>query len=665
MDKKRNRFPGAKPFSLEEKEIFYGRQQDIERLYELLKLKRMITLYAESGIGKSSLVNAGLIPKYQQAEGHQFIPVRIRFGLSGSDQSPGVLLIKIIEELNTHTALLTTRHLPFAPRPLENSLWYHVKLFERNGFHLLLVFDQLEEVFTYSTAQINVFKEQIFSLFSGLPAPIDQAITAEIEALETQNPDQDYLSQLNEAIRFINAPLRTHVLLVVREDKLGFFHSFTNFFPDILKDIYKLSPLSRAAAKEAIELPAQKEGNFKTAPFTFSPAAIEKLLSRLAEKNDTFDPFTIQLTCRYIEKRLVEEGARRIIQEADLPALGVIEKDFIDSAWKSLPPGYNKKADSYKDIIANKLIAPDIERRISVHESNWIPEEVVATLINEGLLKRDRRGEVDYIEISHDRLVKPLLEDLKTRLEDFKTREKRRKNKRRQTIIACISLLGLAALLLPTYFFVESHLNKEEAEKQNNEGKYLSYQTAIKDLEEQQEKSAEQDVDRYLDSARKAAKSNNFRLSKTYLDSANFAATDASDSTKLDTIARLQKKWIPRTASSPDIPNIYKIDVFYDERTLPQSLETAEYIVSILGKRESFIVRKKLLTINRIRLNRTWDIPYNLIRYEDNKQERALAESLVRSLNSLDALTQDQKFRKQTVRTRYKSPNYISIFVKN
>ncbi len=456
MTEKRNRFPGAKPFTAADKQVFYGRQNDIQKLFELLGLKRILVLYAESGIGKSSLVNAGLVPMCQMSKSClQFYVIKVRFGLAlaeKDDHTPVDYLVqRVIEELTLNEDLVKSQEFPIKEPTIENTLWYHVKLFEKNGIRLLLAFDQFEELFSYRADQINYFKKQIFSLFATVPADLNNLILQQVQLLEEKALDQDALLRFEEDLKFIYNPLNTQLLYIIREDKLGYFNSFTDYFADILKDTYKLLPLNRASAADAIAKPAAEEGDFFSKPFEFTPAALEKLLNRLAEKNETYDPFTIQLTCRYIEKKLVIEEGKHIIEEDDIPEVSIIVRDFIDSAWKALPLPLQKNTDHYKQAIETKLIAQDIEKRISVHEAQWIENAVVAVLINEGLLKRDRRGGVDYIELSHDRLIKPLLEDFRERRRVAYLNKKRKK-------VAMFSFPVLLVVLIGIFFLIRSHI---------------------------------------------------------------------------------------------------------------------------------------------------------------------------------------------------------------
>jgi len=57
------RYPGLKPFTDKEQKIFFGRDEDREKLLQKIKLEQIVVLYSKSGLGKSSLLNAGVVPE--------------------------------------------------------------------------------------------------------------------------------------------------------------------------------------------------------------------------------------------------------------------------------------------------------------------------------------------------------------------------------------------------------------------------------------------------------------------------------------------------------------------------------------------------------------------------------------------------------------------------
>src|SRR4051812_44577310 len=97
-DKILYRYPGTKPFEANEYKLFKGRDEDIQKLQELISLQDLIVLYSRSGLGKSSLLNAGLVNKFK--EEHGIVPLFVRFGAyyKGTTLAPRERLINIINE---------------------------------------------------------------------------------------------------------------------------------------------------------------------------------------------------------------------------------------------------------------------------------------------------------------------------------------------------------------------------------------------------------------------------------------------------------------------------------------------------------------------------------------------------------------------------------------
>src|SRR3954452_3461865 len=74
---KTHRYPGVKPFSENERHVFYGRSTDTKKLYQLINLEKLVLLYSKSGLGKSSLLNAGVLPLFDEEAGYQTIKIRL------------------------------------------------------------------------------------------------------------------------------------------------------------------------------------------------------------------------------------------------------------------------------------------------------------------------------------------------------------------------------------------------------------------------------------------------------------------------------------------------------------------------------------------------------------------------------------------------------------
>ncbi len=61
-------------FTLSDKEKLSGRDRDITAIYRLLIAERIVLMFSPSGAGKTSLVQAGLIPRMEE-KGFNVLPV--------------------------------------------------------------------------------------------------------------------------------------------------------------------------------------------------------------------------------------------------------------------------------------------------------------------------------------------------------------------------------------------------------------------------------------------------------------------------------------------------------------------------------------------------------------------------------------------------------------
>jgi len=68
-------YPGLRPFNQNENEIFFGREDQINELKLKLIYNRFVSIVGPSGSGKSSLVNAGLIPAIQKESKWKIITI--------------------------------------------------------------------------------------------------------------------------------------------------------------------------------------------------------------------------------------------------------------------------------------------------------------------------------------------------------------------------------------------------------------------------------------------------------------------------------------------------------------------------------------------------------------------------------------------------------------
>ena len=81
-----NPFVGPRPIEAGQK--IFGRDREINELYYLLSAERIVLLHSPSGAGKSSLIQAGLMPRLQELF-DVWGPTRLNLQLAAA-QSPAI-----------------------------------------------------------------------------------------------------------------------------------------------------------------------------------------------------------------------------------------------------------------------------------------------------------------------------------------------------------------------------------------------------------------------------------------------------------------------------------------------------------------------------------------------------------------------------------------------
>ena len=74
-----NPYIGPRTFRRDEGHLFFGRDREAADLEALVASEKLVLFYAQSGAGKSSLINARLIPSLEEKEEKPFevLPARV------------------------------------------------------------------------------------------------------------------------------------------------------------------------------------------------------------------------------------------------------------------------------------------------------------------------------------------------------------------------------------------------------------------------------------------------------------------------------------------------------------------------------------------------------------------------------------------------------------
>lgn len=328
MATSRSRYPGLRPFDAEEKQYFFGREEEIESVCRLLDLDNLTILHGPSGMGKSSLINAGMLPALSEIRKwdipYHVVPIRftnydpelarIRREKQGLQDLDSDLVKDPIDRFIT--ACLGEDHhweevIPM-PKP---SLWLSTKkmLVDQAAHPLRIVFilDQFEELFTYPEARVEEFAQQLGEIYHQIvPESVrkglerKQIIEAEPDPREKGLPSP----KVAQLMARIEEPLDAKILVSMRSDKLHYLERLKDYLPEMLLNSYELRSFDTDQAKKAIVQPASLPGdNFISPVFTISDEVLDELISFLEDKiTRRIDPSQLQIVCQHIEKKIVE-----------------------------------------------------------------------------------------------------------------------------------------------------------------------------------------------------------------------------------------------------------------------------------------------------------------------------------------------------------------------
>lgn len=465
---RRNRYPGVNPFETEEKDRFFGRSTDIADLCDLIALEKLVVLFGKSGYGKSSLINAGIIPALQTNShfSDALVPIRIRIGsYTGIERSP---LESVQYRLNESVPLSAdTRFLDDIVK--KRDLWYHFKRRQQAGSpkKYLLIFDQFEEFFTFPLEDQTTFKNELSELlYQGQP----QTIRNLSESLS------------REQRLLLSTEVDVHVLFVIREDRLSLLDNLRDRLPSILHKRYQLRALTSEQAREAIIMPAQLDGaDFSSPKFSFTEEALEKIIGELSQtgpsQKTSIEAFQLQIVCQHVESDVAAgkvadytyDGMPDIRPE-NLPDLSNIYEAYYNHQIGLLPAAMQEPAQKlieegllFEDPLSGegRRLSLDKDLLIRQYDLTGEREHLLTQLENTFLIRREANtlGGFNY-ELSHDTLIAPILQVRRERREIELVRElkKTRKASRvRRLVRLSMALLALFVVLVYNWEFLSAY----------------------------------------------------------------------------------------------------------------------------------------------------------------------------------------------------------------
>jgi hypothetical protein len=378
---------GPRAFRNNEGQLFFGRDREKRELTDLLIAERIVLLHAPSGAGKTSLIQAGLVPllKQERLGRDHFdptIPLRVKTPV------PDGLRVRNRYVYSIALDLLGGEHTPEDLAPLE--LLEVVKLASQRpaGGVPVLIFDQFEEILVLQPGDWDNQK----AFFRQLGMALDDG--------------------------------RIWALLSMREEYIGGLDRFVRYLPTHLRTTYRLDFLEKGPATTAITQPPGEE-------VTYTEEATTELLRRLMTRKiqrpchgveevaaPYVGPFQLQVVCRRLWWSLTREKGADFdtIDVEDVKRhgdVGTALRGYYADAVANVARTTGADEEVIRDWFETQLITVQHFRNqtLAGPSSGEVDStEVLRALEDAYLIRSDTRAESRWYELAHDQLITPVLD---------------------------------------------------------------------------------------------------------------------------------------------------------------------------------------------------------------------------------------------------------------
>lgn len=348
-------YKGLLEYRLAEAESFHGRKQARKSLLETMARGPLAILHAESGAGKTSLLQAGIAPRIL-AHGH--LPLYLR----PYDKSPSLAIKKaFLPDLGQSPIL--------AQSPLRDFLARVAKILGKNSA-LFIMLDQFEEFF-----------------------------------LRVDEKEQAaFINELGECLD--DKALSVCWLISLRSEYFGRLANFRPRIQNPYENDFLLNRLTREEAREAIVTPAQKH------KIKFEPGLVDKILDDLG--TNQIVPPQLQLVCSALYEALAlgENLFTKEMYEVREGGTNGILRGHLERVLKRLTPNGRVTAHQVLEAlitsVQQRALRPRTELIHSLLARGMDASDLQSTidqLVESRLLRVEESDDGPVYELAHDYLL--------------------------------------------------------------------------------------------------------------------------------------------------------------------------------------------------------------------------------------------------------------------
>ena len=470
-----NPYLGLASFTEETREYFFGRDEEVAELARRVQRKLLTVLFGKSGLGKTSILRAGLLPRLRR---HGYCPVYVRIAYGRDSPEPAEQIKAAIRRAASVSGEWTQAGIAAAGESLWEFLHHRDDVLrDAAGAPLLplLIFDQFEELLTlaqsdeFGRARAANFIEELADLVENRPPT----------AFEARLDEDD-----SAAERFDFARSDYRVLIALREDYLAALESLRQAMPSLLQNRVRLTPMTSVQALEAVRRPGGQ-----LVSETSAAAIVRFVAGGSGRADSSVEPSLLSLICRELNDARLAQGRDEISLDLLAGSHESILVNFYERSLADQPAGVRRVIED--DLLTDSGFRENVaeERLLKRFQAAGAAPEALSTLVNRRLLRIEERLDVRRVELTHDVLcgvVKASRDQRQERearetaervLEEQRARERAARHalRRARTVALGCILLAVLALSAAGYAYVSAE-RAQRAERLAQQNRALAEQ---------------------------------------------------------------------------------------------------------------------------------------------------------------------------------------------
>ena len=383
-----NPWLGLSSYTEETRAYFHGRDEEAAELARRVQRRNLTVLFGQSGLGKTSLLRAGLVPRLR---GEGYCPVYVRVDYSPESPAPSEQIKQAIFRATAEAGVWTRPGSAVQGESLWEFLHHRGDLLRDAGGRTilpLLIFDQFEEIFTLGQAddagrlRAMRFLDDLADLVENRPPA---GLERRLEHDEAVAEDYD----------FARADYR--ILIALREDYLAHLESVKGTMPSITQNRMRLARMTGAQALSAVMKPGGRLVSQEVAE------SIVRFVAGGAElANAEVEPSLLSLVCRELNTVRLATGRTEISADLLAGSRDSILTEFYERALADQPPDVRRVIEDelltesgYRESLAE-------ERVVKALAAAGAAPDALAKLVDRRLLRIEERLDVRRVELTHD-----------------------------------------------------------------------------------------------------------------------------------------------------------------------------------------------------------------------------------------------------------------------